>query len=151
MLTGINLGDFESNGNSLIDLLQALDDQSLIPRFRISSIEPNLLSDEIIEIPESDIFRQRKINPEDILYWITEYKDLQLAKLYPLKPTLPKYIPCQEPYYNLFKTFKKRWIDVDYYVIEFNLPGNISRDTYLEYRTEYSEWIYKTRVKSVCI
>ena len=53
VLTGINLGDFESNGNSLIDLLQALDDQSLIRRFRISSIEPNLLSDEIINFISS--------------------------------------------------------------------------------------------------
>ncbi len=54
VLTGINLGDFgktEKNEikNSFFDLIKELDKLSLDVRFRISSIEPNLLSDEIIE------------------------------------------------------------------------------------------------------
>ena len=53
VLTGINLGDFKSNKSSLLDLLRILDDKSLIRRFRISSIEPNLLSDEIINFISS--------------------------------------------------------------------------------------------------
>ena len=50
VLTGINTGDFgKSTGESFFDLVKALD---LLPhdiRFRISSIEPNLLTDELIE------------------------------------------------------------------------------------------------------
>lgn len=56
ILTGVNLGDFGKgyNGNrktdeSFLDLAKAIDKQNLIPRVRISSIEPNLLTDEIIE------------------------------------------------------------------------------------------------------
>jgi len=53
VLTGVNIGDFGiRNGNRedrFIDLVKALDDVEGIDRFRISSIEPNLLSDEIIE------------------------------------------------------------------------------------------------------
>ena len=53
VLTGVNLGDFGIiNGireNKFFDLLQALDQVDGIDRIRISSIEPNLLSDEIIE------------------------------------------------------------------------------------------------------
>ena len=50
VLTGINIGDFgKSTGESFFDLIQALDKVESIERFRISSIEPNLLSDEIIE------------------------------------------------------------------------------------------------------
>ena len=55
VLTGINLGDFglDSSGNrqeKFIDLVNALDKLEGIDRFRISSIEPNLLADEIIEV-----------------------------------------------------------------------------------------------------
>jgi threonylcarbamoyladenosine tRNA methylthiotransferase MtaB len=53
VLTGVNLGDFGiRNGqreDKFFDLVKALDEVQGINRFRISSIEPNLLSDEIIE------------------------------------------------------------------------------------------------------
>ena len=56
VLTGVNLGDFGKGYHggrhkveTFFDLVKALDSQALIPRFRISSIEPNLLTDEIIE------------------------------------------------------------------------------------------------------
>jgi threonylcarbamoyladenosine tRNA methylthiotransferase MtaB len=50
VLTGINTGDFgKSTGNTFVDLLRALDDVEGIARYRISSIEPNLITDEIID------------------------------------------------------------------------------------------------------
>lgn len=50
VLTGVNIGDFgHSTGESFLDLVKALDDVEGIERFRISSIESNLLSDEIID------------------------------------------------------------------------------------------------------
>ncbi len=56
VLTGVNLGDFGKgyNGNrkreeNFFDLIEALDAYDGIERYRISSIEPNLLSDKIIE------------------------------------------------------------------------------------------------------
>jgi threonylcarbamoyladenosine tRNA methylthiotransferase MtaB len=50
VLTGVNIGDFETNsGETFFDLIQALDKVQGIERFRISSIEPNLLTNEIIE------------------------------------------------------------------------------------------------------
>ena len=50
VLTGINIGDFGKHSNeTLFDLIQQLDLLNDIDRFRISSIEPNLLTDEIIE------------------------------------------------------------------------------------------------------
>lgn len=50
VLTGINIGDFgRQNNESFLDLLKSLDDIRDIPRIRISSIEPDLLSDEIID------------------------------------------------------------------------------------------------------
>ena len=50
VLTGVNIGDFGKGGNeNFYDLIQQLDNQVDIERIRISSIEPNLLTDEIIE------------------------------------------------------------------------------------------------------
>lgn len=49
VITGINTGDFgRTTGENFIDLLRALDGVEGIERYRISSIEPNLLTDEII-------------------------------------------------------------------------------------------------------
>jgi threonylcarbamoyladenosine tRNA methylthiotransferase MtaB len=49
VLTGVNIGDFgRQNNESFIDLLKALDEVRDLQRVRISSIEPDLLSDEII-------------------------------------------------------------------------------------------------------
>ena len=49
VLTGINLGDFESNQQNFTSLVNAIEAaNTLVNRFRISSIEPNLLTDEII-------------------------------------------------------------------------------------------------------
>lgn len=50
VLTGVNIGDFgKSTGETFFDLIKALDEVEGIERFRISSIEPNLLTDEIID------------------------------------------------------------------------------------------------------
>lgn len=50
VLTGVNIGDFgKTTGETFFDLVKALDEVEGIERYRISSIEPNLLTDEIIE------------------------------------------------------------------------------------------------------
>lgn len=50
VLTGVNVGDFgRSTGESFIDLVRALDQVEGIDRFRVSSIEPNLITDEVID------------------------------------------------------------------------------------------------------
>ena len=53
ILTGVNLGDFGENGENFLQLIIALENETTIPRYRISSIEPNLLSDDIIKFVAS--------------------------------------------------------------------------------------------------
>lgn len=49
VLTGVNIGDFGRDQNeSFLDLIKALDEVEGIDRYRISSIEPNLLTNEIL-------------------------------------------------------------------------------------------------------
>ncbi|MEO6948554.1 MAG: tRNA (N(6)-L-threonylcarbamoyladenosine(37)-C(2))-methylthiotransferase MtaB [Ginsengibacter sp.] len=65
VLTGINLGDFgkdgkgEKTGKNFYTLLREIEEKTDIERYRISSIEPNLLTDEIIEF----VARSKKIMP----------------------------------------------------------------------------------------
>ena len=50
VLTGVNIGDFgKTTGETFFDLVKALDQVEGIERYRISSIEPNLLTDEIVQ------------------------------------------------------------------------------------------------------
>ena len=50
VITGVNIGDFGKNtGEHFLDLLKALDQVEGIERYRISSIEPDLLDDEVID------------------------------------------------------------------------------------------------------
>lgn len=50
VITGVNIGDFgKSTNETFFDLVKALDQVDGIYRYRISSIEPNLLTDEIVE------------------------------------------------------------------------------------------------------
>lgn len=54
VITGVNIGDFgKGTDKTFFDLIIALDEVNGIERYRISSIEPNLLSDEIIEFVAS--------------------------------------------------------------------------------------------------
>ena len=54
VLTGVNTGDFgKTTQETFLDLLRALDQVEGIARYRISSIEPNLITDEIIEFVAS--------------------------------------------------------------------------------------------------
>lgn len=50
VITGVNIGDFgKSTGESFLSLVEALDGVEGIERYRISSIEPNLITDEVID------------------------------------------------------------------------------------------------------
>ena len=60
VLTGVNIGDFgRGRGEDFFDLIRALDEVEGIERFRIGSIEPNLLNEKIIEY----CARSRRIAP----------------------------------------------------------------------------------------
>lgn len=49
ILTGVNIGDFgQSTGETFLELIKALDEIETLGRIRIGSVEPNLLTDEII-------------------------------------------------------------------------------------------------------
>lgn len=49
IITGVNIGEFKDNNKKFIDLIRELEKVDKIERFRISSIEPNLITDQIIE------------------------------------------------------------------------------------------------------
>ncbi len=98
VLTGVNIGDFgHTTGERFYDLLLALDDIQGIERFRISSIEPNLLTDEIIDfVAKSKRFAPHfhlplQAGSDDVLLLMKRRYDTALFrhKVEKIKQTMP--------------------------------------------------------------
>ena len=98
ILTGVNIGTFgEKNNESFVLLLKALDKIDNLERIRISSIEPNLLTDEIIEL----VSKSKKILPhfhiplqsgsnEMLKLMKRKYKrDVFAQRIHKIKETMP--------------------------------------------------------------
>ena len=100
VITGVNIGDFGlHNGESLIQLLREMDELEYIERIRISSIEPNLLSDEIIEFCNES------------------------------KKFMPHFhIPLQSGSDRILKLMRRRY-NTDYYQTLIEKIKNINKDT----------------------
>ena len=57
VITGVNIGEFNDNNRNFTDLIKALDEVGGIERYRISSIEPNLITSELIKfVKQSEKF-----------------------------------------------------------------------------------------------
>ncbi len=98
VLTGVNIGDFgKGREDSFFDLIRRLDDVEGIERYRISSIEPNLLTDEIIEwVAESKRFMPHFHVPlqsgdDDVLALMRRHYDTSLfrSKMEKIRQVMP--------------------------------------------------------------
>lgn len=98
VITGVNIGDFgKGRDDSFFDLIKALDDVDGIERYRISSIEPNLLSDEIIKfVAQSKRFMPHFHIPlqcgcDDVLKLMHRHYDTALFrhKIETIRTTIP--------------------------------------------------------------
>ncbi len=98
VLTGVNIGDFgKTTGESFFDLVKALDAVEGISRYRISSLEPDLLSDELIDycagsrafMPHFHIPLQS--GSDTVLKLMHRHYDRQLFadKIYRIKEVMP--------------------------------------------------------------
>lgn len=98
VLTGVNIGDFgKTTGETFYELVQALDEVEGIERYRISSIEPNLLTDEIIAF----VARSKRFMPhfhiplqsgcDEVLKLMRRRYDTQLlaSKVHTIKSYMP--------------------------------------------------------------
>lgn len=98
VITGVNIGDFgKGRDDNFFDLIKALDEVDGIERYRISSIEPNLLTDEIIEwVATSKRFMPHFHVPlqsgsDDVLKLMHRHYDTALfrAKIEKIRATIP--------------------------------------------------------------
>ena len=98
VITGVNIGDFgRTTGEKFIDLVRALDDVEGIERYRISSLEPDLISDELIDfVAESKRFMPHFHVPlqsgsDEVLRLMHRHYDSQLFadKIHRIKLRMP--------------------------------------------------------------
>ena len=98
VLTGVNIGDFgKTTGERFVDLVKALDQVAGISRYRISSLEPDLLSDDLIAYcAESRAFMPHFHIPlqsgsDEVLKLMHRHYDTQLFadKIHKIKAVMP--------------------------------------------------------------
>lgn len=98
VITGVNIGDFgRTTGESFIDLVKALDEVEGIERYRISSLEPDLISDELISfVAESKRFMPHfhiplQCGSDAVLKLMHRHYDAQLFadKIHLIKQRMP--------------------------------------------------------------
>lgn len=98
VLTGVNIGDFgRTTGESFLDLVRTLDSIEGIERYRISSLEPDLISEELIEfcagsrafMPHFHIPLQS--GSDEVLRLMRRHYDTKLfaGKIYKIKELMP--------------------------------------------------------------
>ena len=121
VITGINIGDFGKGTNeSFYDLIKQMDSQIDIERFRISSIEPNLLNDKIIEF----CFQSKKFMPHF-------------------------HIPLQSGSNKMLKSMKRRYTSQEYSdrlnkIKSLDQDACIGVDVIVGYPTESEEDFFET-------
>ena len=121
VITGINIGDFGKGTNeSFYDLIRQMDSQIDIERFRISSIEPNLLNDKIIEF----CFQSKKFMPHF-------------------------HIPLQSGSNKMLKSMKRRYTSQEYSdrlnkIKSLDQDACIGVDVIVGYPTESEEDFFET-------
>ena len=121
VLTGVNIGDFgKGTDENFYDLIQQIDNKVDIERIRISSIEPNLLTDEIIEF----CFSSKKFMPHF-------------------------HIPLQSGSDRMLKSMKRRYTTSLYYdrlnkIKSFDQDACIGVDVIVGYPTESDEDFLET-------
>lgn len=108
-------------------------------------------SDKLIEILSADEITARKLNDNDIIYWVTTYKDSMVDYYKSIKPERVCKIHFNNIYTNqmlyltnLKEKFIKNNKKINYYIIKFELPTNIG-DTYYRNLNLTNKWIMKRR------
>lgn len=107
-------------------------------------------SDKEIDIPMIEEFIERKHNKEDIIYWLTEFKDDlidNIIKERPIKP-IPKLYLNEDILLIKISRLRKRLLNnVDYYLIEFNIKGSkIKNDIY--FKSLNGRWKKRVRIST---
>lgn len=108
-----------------------------------------------IIVPYNKTFWERKKDKNDIIHWITKYKDHAIRKLIEKKPKVPYIIHYNPPYLYVIRQLtmlRKRFIsqNINYFVIEIEFIGNKNENEYLEFSSNKLDWNSKRRVGSSC-
>lgn len=103
---------------------------------------------EYINIPEYEELQIRKINKEDIMYWLVNFKDTMTLKICEQKPIKPVKIRTYSPLQIVSKLslMRKLFIknnDINYYIIKITIDGNENKENVLY--NNNSSWIKKKR------
>lgn len=108
-------------------------------------------SDKLLDILSAEEITARKINNNDVIYWVASYKDSMVDYYKSIRPEKVFKVNFNNIYLNQFiylTNLKARFIknnkNINYYLIKFTLPTNIG-DTYYRNLNLTNKWIMRRR------
>ena len=116
-----------------------------------SHIVDLLKSDEEIEMPLTEIFIQRKLDKNDVMYWVAIYRDVAsdlvlLEK--PKKPEIDKRYDISNLLIQISRLRKRLVGKVNYYLIVFDIKGSqFTKKMHFRYPRS-KEWISRQRIQT---
>jgi hypothetical protein len=116
---------------------------------KMDTIQMLLKGDDYIPIPEFNTLQERKVNKDDVLYWLVEFRDRKKKEIVMRRPTKPKLHRSYSPLQIVSKLSWMRSIfhkseDVHYYMIKIKIYGtSIKKPLY--YKNTHNRWIKQYR------
>ena len=114
-----------------------------------NDIKTLLQGNDYINIPEFATLQERKVNKDDIMYWLVEFRDMKKKEIVTRRPPKPKLYRSHTPLQIVSKLSHMRSIfckseDVYYYVIKITIYGSSVHST-LYYKDTNNKWNTKCR------
>jgi len=112
-----------------------------------------LNSDTPIEVGDGTEIGIRKIDKNDVIYWITEYKDKKINEIKKLRPDNIQYITFSNSiyttYFTLLSNLRYKFVennkDIKYYMIKISFPTNFAKSIFYK-NLENHKWQLRTRI-----
>ncbi len=131
----------------LIDFINSSEDS-----YKYKNVIDQLENNEYIDIENYNQIEIRKQNKNDIIHWVTTYKDMMIDKLKNNKPVKIPYVSFSTNIYNYQFTmlnnlryrFCKNNKNINYYLIKITLPTKNIGNVYFK-NFDSDNWIMRTR------
>jgi hypothetical protein len=117
---------------------------------QIEKIKILLKGDDYIQIPEFSVLQERKINRDDVLFWLVEYRDNKKKEIVTRRPPKLKLHRSYSPLQIVSKLSRMRKVfcksgDVHYYMIIIKIYGTSIKDPVYYKNTHNHTWIKRCR------
>ena len=140
------------NDNLELKKLQSIEKGLNIDNSKIKNIIKILETETYVPIPSFEPLQIRKVDPNDIMFWLVQFKDDMTNKICLLRPEKPNFKRIYNPFQIISKLSFMRSVfskieGINYYIIKININGHFINNTI--YYNDQHKWIKKFRKETL--